>query len=63
MWLRMLVGIICGLLCAWVLQIFKFGNMVISAINQVTGSNVNIAVYYTIFAIIGLLLSFIGRKK
>lgn len=61
--IRMLIGVVGGLLCAWILQIFGFGNMITSSINQLTGTNVNITVYYTIFAIIGLLLSFIGAKK
>lgn len=42
-----------GLLLAWILNIFGFGQIVITAMKELFDIDISMAAYYFIFAIIG----------
>lgn len=49
-----------GLIIAWILTLFNFDAIFITAINEIFNKEVSIAVYYFVFAIIGLVLRVIA---
>ncbi len=57
----MIGGLIGGLIVAWLLSIFGVDNFIIQGLNELTGSTISNAGYYTIFAIIGTIGGAIKR--
>lgn len=50
----MLFGVIMGLIAAWILTMFGIEALLIEGISELTGKDIGISGYYTIFALIGL---------
>lgn len=51
----MLLGVIMGIVVAWILSLFDVDQLLIQGITQLLGRQIDISGYYTIFAMIGLI--------
>lgn len=51
----MLLGVIMGIVVAWILSLFGVDQLLIQGITQLLGRQIDISGYYTIFAMIGLI--------
>lgn len=51
----MLLGLISGLIVAWLVSIFGGDLLIIQGVFELTGKQISIAGYYTIFALVGLI--------
>lgn len=52
----MLLGLISGLIVAWLVSIFGGDLLIIQGVFELTGKQISIAGYYTIFALVGLIM-------
>ncbi|KZR57905.1 hypothetical protein [Pseudobacillus badius] len=50
-----------GLLVAWILTLFGFDHLALSAVEEMTGNAYSLTVYYFAFAVLGLIWGF-GNK-
>lgn len=51
----MLLGVIIGLIVAWILTMFEVDQLLINGITELFGKEIGVSGYYTIFAFIGLI--------
>jgi hypothetical protein len=56
-------GIIEGLLAAWILNLFGFGELFIKGMNEWSDLDITTAGYYVFFALVGLLFEGIGQVR
>ena len=58
----MLIGIIKGLIVAWLLSLFNVDVMLINAIQSFTSVELNVSMYYVLFAVVGIVGELISNK-
>jgi hypothetical protein len=51
----MLIGLISGLIVGWLVSLFGGDSLIIQGIFELTGKQISIAGYYTIFSLVGLI--------
>ena len=59
----MLDGLLCGLIVAFILNLFGFGTMFCTFFEEIFHITISIPSYYMIFAIIGILNEIINRER
>ncbi len=56
-----MINIAWSLFVAWFLNLFGFGTMFITGLNQWTGITITLSGYYFIFAVIGIIKNIIEK--
>ena len=58
----MFIGLIFGLVVAWIISLFGGDALLIQGMSELTGKQISTEGYYTIFALLGLIGGFIKYR-
>ncbi|NLW24423.1 MAG: hypothetical protein GXY91_04165 [Clostridia bacterium] len=58
----MVIGLVFGLIVGWFISLFGANTLIIQGIFELTGKEISIAGYYTIFAFLGLVSGLLNKR-